>query len=129
MPMPRNSLTECWVGLVLISPAPPKIGTRVKCMYSTLSRPSSTPIWRIAAPLFRNHALIDSAGRKIAVAPRRGAHKALVVAQIQVGLGAVRGDEYLAMLKRAHGARIHIDVRIQLDHADFEDAGLENRAQ
>ena len=39
MPMPRSSLTECCVGLVLISPEPPTIGTRVRCMYSTWLRP------------------------------------------------------------------------------------------
>src|SRR5580698_7713630 len=83
----------------------------------------------IAAPLFRNHALVDSAGRKIAVAPGRGAHEALVMAKIQIGLSAVRGDEYLAVLKRAHGAGIDVDIRIQLDHAYFEAAGLENGAQ
>ncbi len=39
MPMPRSSLTECCVGLVLISPEPPTIGTSVRCMYSTLVAP------------------------------------------------------------------------------------------
>ena len=34
--MPRSSFTECWVGLVLISPEPPTTGTSVRCMYSTL---------------------------------------------------------------------------------------------
>ena len=47
--MPRSSLTECWVGLVLISPEPPTIGTRVRCMYTQLLRPSSTPSWRMAS--------------------------------------------------------------------------------
>ena len=32
MPMPRSSFTECCVGLVLISPEPPTIGTSVRCM-------------------------------------------------------------------------------------------------
>ncbi len=82
----------------------------------------------IAAPLFRNHAFVNSPRRKIAVAPGGGAHKALIMAKIQVGLGAVSGDEYLAMLKWTHGSRIDIDVGIQLDHADLEAAGLENGA-
>ena len=37
--MPRSSLTECWVGLVLISPEPPTIGTSVRCMYTHSLRP------------------------------------------------------------------------------------------
>ena len=43
-------------------------------------------------------------------------HEALVVAEIEVGLGAVLGDEDLAVLERAHGARIHVDVGIELEH-------------
>ncbi len=35
-------------------------------------------------------------------------------------LGAIMSDENLAVLERAHRAGIHIDVRIQLDHADRE---------
>ena len=35
----------------------------------------------------------------------RRVREALVVAQIEVGLGAVVGDEDLAVLERAHGAR------------------------
>jgi hypothetical protein len=48
------------------------------------------------------------------------------LALIEVGLGAVVGDEHFAMLKRAHGAGIHVDVRIQLQHRDFEAARFEN---
>jgi hypothetical protein len=33
------------------------------------------------------------------------------------------------MLKRTHRAGIDVDVRIQLDHADFQAAGFENRAE
>jgi len=46
--------------------------------------------------------------------------------QVQVSLGAVRRHEYLAVLERAHRARIHIQVRIEFHHADFEPAGFEN---
>ena len=47
--MPRSSLTECCVGLVLISPDPPTTGTSVRCMKTQWLRPSSTPSWRIAS--------------------------------------------------------------------------------
>ena len=32
MPMPRSSFTECWVGLVLISPTEARFGTSVRWM-------------------------------------------------------------------------------------------------
>ena len=48
------------------------------------------------------------------------------MAQIQVGFGTVFGDEHLAVLERAHGAGIHVDVGIQLEHGDFDAAGFED---
>ena len=49
MPIERSSLTECWVGLVLSSPAAAMYGTRVRCMNIALSAPRSVRIWRIAS--------------------------------------------------------------------------------
>jgi hypothetical protein len=83
----------------------------------------------IAAPLLGNDTLVDTSRREIAVAPGGHAHEALVMTEIQVGLSAVGGDENLAMLERAHGAGIHVDVGIQLHHADLEPACLENGPQ
>jgi hypothetical protein len=83
----------------------------------------------VAAPFLRDHALVDAAGREIAVAARRGTHEALVVAEIQIGLRAVVRDEHFAVLERAHRARIHVDVGVELDHRHLEAAGLENGAQ
>ncbi len=83
----------------------------------------------VAAPLARDHPLVDSPGREIAVAAGGRAHEALVVAEVEVGLGAVLGDEHLAVLERAHGARVDIDIRVELDHADLEPAGLEDGAE
>ena len=40
--------------------------------------------------------------------------KALIVAQVQVGLGPIVGDEDLPVLVGAHGARVHVQVRVQL---------------
>ena len=174
MPMPRSSFTECCVGLVLISPEPPTIGTNVRCMYSTWLRPSSTPICRmasrngsdsivahraadldhahvriagahanavfdligdmrnylyrrtqvVAAPLLRDHPLVDSARREIAVAAGGHADETLVMAKIEVGFCAVSRDEDFTMLKGTHGSRIHVDVGIQFDHADLESGVL-----
>ena len=83
----------------------------------------------VAAALLGDDPLVDAPGGEVAVAPGGGAHEALVVTEVEVRLGAVLGDEHLAMLERAHGARVHVDVRIELDHRDLEAAGLEDRAE
>ena len=59
--------------------------------------------------------------------PRRD--EALVVAEVEVGLGAVVGDEHLAVLERRHRARIDVEVRIQLDEGDLEAARFEDRGE
>src|SRR5882757_10053092 len=83
----------------------------------------------ITAPLFGDHALIDAAGREVAVAAGRRANEPLVVTQVQIGFSAVLSDEHLTVLERAHGARVHVDVGVELDHRDLESTGLENRTQ
>jgi hypothetical protein len=55
--------------------------------------------------------------------------EALVVAQVQVGFGAVVGDEHFAVLERRHGARIDVDVRVELDEGDFEAPRFEDRCE
>ena len=45
---------------------------------------------------------------------RHHAREALVVPQVQIRLSAVVGYVDLAVLIRAHRARIHVDVRIEL---------------
>ncbi|MNF97346.1 hypothetical protein D3C84_801730 [compost metagenome] len=48
-PMERSSLTECWVGLVLVSPAVAMYGTRVRCISMARLEPTSTRNWRMAS--------------------------------------------------------------------------------
>ena len=59
----------------------------------------------VAAPLLLDDREVDLAGGDVVVAghPRRG--EALVVAEIEIGLAAVVGDEDLAVLVGAHRAR------------------------
>ena len=40
--------------------------------------------------------------------------EALIVAQVQVSLGAVVGDKDLSVLVGAHGAGVHVEVGVQL---------------
>ena len=177
--MPRSSLTECCVGLVLISPEPPTMGTSVEMHVENLVAPeldahladrleerqrldvahraadldhAHIGIARahadavldligdvrdylhrgaeiVATALLGDDPLVNASGGEIAVAAGGRAHEALVVAQVEIGLGAVRGDEYLAVLEGTHRARIHVDVGIELHHADLEAARLEDRAE
>ena len=83
----------------------------------------------VAAALLGDDALVNAAGGEITVASGGGADEALVMPKIEVGLGAIRGDEDFAVLKRTHGPGIHVDVRIQLHHAHLEAARLQDRTQ
>src|SRR5207245_10969950 len=51
--------------------------------------------------------------------------EALVVADVEVGLGPVLGDEYLAVLERRHRPRVDVEVRIELLELDAQAARLE----
>ena len=53
------------------------------------------------------------AGGDIVAAPCRNTGEAFIMTQIEIGLSTVLGDVDLAVLKRAHGTGIHIDVGIQ----------------
>jgi len=53
----------------------------------------------------------------------------LVVADVEVGLGAVLGDEDLAVLERAHRPRIDVQVRVELLHLHLQPARLEQAAK
>src|SRR6185295_19158868 len=55
-----------------------------------------------------------------------GMGEALVMAEVEVGLGAVVGDEDLAVLVGGHGARIDVDVRIELHQRHREAPRLQD---
>jgi hypothetical protein len=80
----------------------------------------------VAAALLDDDALVDLAGGEVVALRHLRRDEALVVAEVQVRLRAVLGDEHLAVLEGGHRARIHVDVGIQLDHRDLDLAGLED---
>ncbi len=80
----------------------------------------------IAAPLFFNHAFVNLAGGEIVALAHLGVDESLIVAEIQIGFCAILGDKHFPMLERAHGARVHVDVRVKLEEGDFDAAGFEN---
>jgi len=157
--MERSSLTECWVGLVFSpqfrAHLPNRLHERQRfdiahgtadlhqadigvagagdhAVLDLVGNVGNHLHGRpeiLAPALLRDDISVDPARGEIAVAGRGRANEALVVTEIEIGLGPVLGDENLAMLERTHGARIHVDIGIQLDHADLESAGLQYCAQ
>jgi len=79
--------------------------------------------------LFVQHIPVDLAGSQIGVFVQVFIGKTLVMAQVQVGLGAVVSHKDLAVLQRAHRAGIHVDIRVQLLACHFQAAGLQQAAQ
>ena len=78
------------------------------------------PAQVLAAPLLLDDRQVDLAGGDV-VEPRHPLREeALVVAEVEVGLGAVVGDEHLAVLLRVHRARIDVEVRVELLDGDLE---------
>ena len=59
----------------------------------------------------------------------RSAGEALVMAEIEIGLGAVVGDEDLAVLGRAHRARIDVEIGVELAQAHLVAARLQQGAE
>ena len=55
--------------------------------------------------------------------------EALVVAEVEVGLGPVVGDEDLAVLVRAHRARIDVEIGVELAQPHLVAARLQQRAE
>ena len=72
----------------------------------------------IAAPLARNDLLVDAAGCEVIRLRQLGVREALVMAQVQVGFGAIVGDEDFAMLEGAHGAGIHVQIGVEFLQRD-----------
>jgi hypothetical protein len=72
----------------------------------------------VAAPLAADHGVVDAAGRDVRGARRVGVGEALVVAEVEVGLGAVLGHEHLAVLVGRHRAGVDVDVGVELLQRD-----------
>src|SRR5262249_23141870 len=68
----------------------------------------------VAAALLGEDFLVDAAGGDVVLTARRATGEALVVPEIEVGLGAVVGDEYLAVLVRRHRPGIDVEIRVEL---------------
>ena len=83
----------------------------------------------VTTALLAQYVFVHATGGEVVALAHRGADEALVVTQVEVGLGAVVGDEHLTVLERAHGARIDVDVRVQLEHGDLQAPRLQDGRQ
>ena len=72
----------------------------------------------VAAALALDHRVVDRAGGDVRGARGVFVGEALVVAEVEVGLGPVLGDEDLAVLERAHRPRVDVDVGVELLQLD-----------
>ncbi|MPN36895.1 hypothetical protein SDC9_184407 [bioreactor metagenome] len=77
---------------------------------------------KVAAAFGRNDLSVNLARGDVADAVEADINKTFVMPQIQVGFGAVIQHKDLAVLVRAHGAGIHINIRVQLLYSHFEAA-------
>ena len=82
----------------------------------------------VAAALAADDRVVDGARGDVRGARGVLVGEALVVAEVEVGLGAVLGDEDLAVLERAHRPRVDVDVGIELLQLDPEAAADEQAA-
>ena len=82
----------------------------------------------IAAALFGDDGFVDAAGGPVMVAREMRGGETLVVAEIEIGFGAVVGDENFAVLIRRHRAGINVQVGIALLEGDAEAAAFQQAA-
>ena len=82
----------------------------------------------VAAPLAPDDRVVDGAGGDVGGARGVVVGEALVVAEVEIGLRPVLGDENLAVLERAHRPRVDVDVGVELLQLHAEAAGDEEAA-
>ena len=75
--------------------------------------------------LFVKNVGVDLSGREVGIFVEVLVDKTLVVTKVKIGLGAVLGHINLAVLVRAHGAGVNVDVRVELLCRDLKPALLQ----
>src|SRR5229473_2310509 len=72
----------------------------------------------IAAPFLGQDVLIDAPRGDVVGLGGGTSGEALIMAEIEIGLGAVIGHEYFAMLVRRHRSGVEIEIGIELAQAN-----------
>ena len=83
----------------------------------------------VAAALAGDKGLVNGTLREVRFAGQVLVDESLVMPQVKVAFMTVFGNEDLAMLERAHGARVHVEVRIHLLHGHLVAARLQQMPQ
>ena len=83
----------------------------------------------VAAPLLGDDLLVDAAGGDVVLPVGGAPGEALVMAEVEVGLRPVVGDEDLAVLVGAHRPRIDVQIGVELAQPDLVAARLQQRAE
>ena len=83
----------------------------------------------VAAPFLGDDGRVHLACGDVRLTGEVLVEEPFVVADVQVGLGTVLGDEHLTVLERIHRARIDVEVGVQLLHRDLEPTSLEKGTQ
>ena len=73
--------------------------------------------------------LVDAARRRVRRPGEVLVNEAFVMAEIQVGLAAVVGDEHFAVFEGVHGAGVDVDVRVEFLHRDSQATHLEQSTE
>ena len=83
----------------------------------------------LATTLLRDDGRVDLAGRHVGGAVQVLVEEALVVADVEVGLRAVVGDEHLSVLEGVHRARVDVEVGVELLHRHPQATCLEQSTE
>ena len=83
----------------------------------------------VTAPLLGDHLGVDLPGGDVGDLAEVGVEEPLVVADVEIGLGPVVGDEDLAVLERVHRPGVDVEVGVELLHRDVQSAGAEQPAE
>ena len=79
----------------------------------------------VAAALLGDDRAVDLTGGDVGIARGYTVRESLVMPEVEIGLGAIVGDEHLAVLVWAHRARVDVDIRIALHKRDTVAVGFE----
>ena len=79
----------------------------------------------IAAAFLGDDVLVDAPGGDVVGLGGRPPGEALVMAEIEIGLGAVIGHEHFAVLIRRHRSGIEVEIGIEFAETDLVPAGLQ----
>ena len=83
----------------------------------------------VTAPFFLDNSFVDLAGAQAVEAGEDARGKAFVVAEIEVGFGAIVEHVDLAVLVRAHGTWIDVEVGVEFLDTDLQSPAFQEGAE